>query len=157
MRSHTKSGSTLVITEKEPINIVGYLRADTDLCRGCRCCEVACAWHKERECNPRLSAIRVKVDNENAEFTPIFCVQCQSAPCARSCPAKAIIRDQKSGALFVDRQKCTGCGVCIEVCPIGAIWLNPNNEYAIKCDLCGGEPKCVEACKHGALNFFGGI
>jgi Fe-S-cluster-containing hydrogenase component 2 len=29
--------------------------------------------------------------------------------------------------------------------------MDPHDDLAVNCDLCGGEPACVESCPHGAL------
>jgi Fe-S-cluster-containing hydrogenase component 2 len=36
--------------------------------------------------------------------------------------------------------------MCVSVCPAGAITLDLVEGTASKCDLCGGEPKCVTYC-----------
>jgi Fe-S-cluster-containing hydrogenase component 2 len=46
---------------------------------------------------------------------------------------------------------CTQCDVCEKACPIGAIEIFEDFVYV--CDLCGGRPKCVEACTEGAITF----
>ena len=33
------------------------------------------------------------------------------------------------------------------------MYAHSDLEHPIKCDLCGGEPKCVETCPKGALRF----
>jgi Fe-S-cluster-containing hydrogenase component 2 len=43
--------------------------------------------------------------------------------------------------------------MCISVCPIGGIGINPIRGQVIKCDLCGGQPTCVEFCSVGALQY----
>ena len=51
----------------------------------------------------------------------------------------------------VNKDECTGCGVCVDVCPMGAIELidgtaQINNEKCRNCGLCLGECS-VEAIK----------
>jgi glycyl-radical enzyme activating protein len=51
--------------------------------------------------------------------------------------------------------KCTGCGLCFDVCPKGAISVadgKPRVDFGV-CDLCG---RCVDACAPGALFVYGG-
>lgn len=51
---------------------------------------------------------------------------------------------------IVDRQKCTACGVCVDVCPFGAISLEETRlEISDECTLCG---MCVDTCEFGALS-----
>lgn len=52
-------------------------------------------------------------------------------------------------AIIVYREKCTGCGICVEQCPFGAIEIV--DEVAVildACTLCGA---CVEVCEFAAL------
>ena len=39
----------------------------------------------------------------------------------------------------------------MEACPYGAVVLNPEKETVMMCDLCDGEPQCVEWCPEEAL------
>lgn len=51
--------------------------------------------------------------------------------------------------------KCTSCGLCVNICPQGAIksqYGTPIPDFD-KCDLCG---KCIEVCSPGALYVYGG-
>ena len=51
---------------------------------------------------------------------------------------------------IVDRQKCTLCGVCTDVCPFGAITAKETTlEISDECTLCG---MCVDTCEFGALS-----
>jgi ferredoxin len=53
----------------------------------------------------------------------------------------------------VDKEKCTGCGVCVDACPQDAISLNDVAEIdAEKCTDCG---TCVEECPNEALSMPG--
>ncbi len=56
-----------------------------------------------------------------------------------------------SGAkAVIDSGKCTGCGLCLELCRFGAIKFRDNVYYTDKyaCEGCG---LCVEACPAGAV------
>jgi ferredoxin len=67
-----------------------------------------------------------------------------------SCPEDALSLG-KQGQVIVSPTLCTSCGVCEKACPIGAIEIFNNIVYV--CDLCGGNPKCTEACTEGAITF----
>ena len=49
-------------------------------------------------------------------------------------------------ALKIDNDRCVGCKVCTIACPFGTVNYNTATGKVIKCDLCGGDPKCAEAC-----------
>src|SRR5512143_4272481 len=51
---------------------------------------------------------------------------------------------------IVDREKCTACGVCADVCAFGAIVVSETcAEVSDECTLCG---MCVDTCEFGALS-----
>jgi len=53
---------------------------------------------------------------------------------------------------FVDRERCSGCGFCVEVCPYDAIKLNKRDKKAEVIEiLCKGCGACVVACPSGAI------
>ncbi len=56
--------------------------------------------------------------------------------------------------IYIDSERCTGCGACVEVCPDGAIWLvkDVNRHYAeIDQSLCRACQACIEVCPEGAI------
>jgi Fe-S-cluster-containing hydrogenase component 2 len=53
--------------------------------------------------------------------------------------------------IFVDEDKCTGCGDCLEVCPEeGAIALQ-EEKVIINRELCTNCAACMPACPEGAI------
>jgi len=57
-----------------------------------------------------------------------------------------------NGAVIVDREACTSCSLCIKACPGQIPTLHPGDNKANICDLCGGDPKCVEVCVEADYN-----
>jgi heterodisulfide reductase subunit A len=53
-------------------------------------------------------------------------------------------------------QHCTGCGVCMEICPFGATSIDAETGRAqINPAQCKGCGLCVASCRSGALNLKG--
>ncbi|MCX7821887.1 MAG: electron transfer flavoprotein subunit alpha [Syntrophobacterales bacterium] len=51
---------------------------------------------------------------------------------------------------LIDENLCTGCGTCIDVCPVGAITLSEGKaKVSDECTLCG---ICVDSCEFGAIS-----
>jgi len=78
---------------------------------------------------------------------------CEGQPCITACPVAAI--SKQDGIVRINREACIGCGLCVQVCPEQAIWMDGENN-AYKCDFCGGDPACVKECVTGALSLKGG-
>ncbi len=131
---------------------------DTRKCTGCHQCEIACsAWH-EGQFRPSLARLRVEADPASGKVRAFACTQDRCGKCRDACPEGAIKTRSvpvkvSSGTiqctvLVVEPDECTGCGVCVDVCPLKVIFLHPDTGKAVKCDLCDGEPQCVLACQN---------
>jgi carbon-monoxide dehydrogenase iron sulfur subunit len=81
------------------------------------------------------------------------CLHCDDTFCLEVCPAAAIHRDQTTGAVEIDSERCVGCKMCSLSCPFGNIYFDYNHQISRKCDLCQGEPNCVKFCISGALQY----
>ncbi len=120
-------------------------------CTNCRACEVACQME-----NQGWSHVHVHVIND-LFAAPLLCRRCDPAPCALSCPTRAL--SLEDGDLAFSTEKCTGCGLCLSACPFGMISYNAEAKAAALCNLCaprrarGLEPACVLTCPTAALGF----
>jgi len=87
--------------------------------------------------NPVLSTIRYFRDEYEAHIKDH---RCPAGVC------KALI------TYSIDPEKCTGCGMCIKVCPTQATAGEKKKAHSIdhdKCTRCGA---CIESCKFDAIN-----
>ena len=127
---------------------------DGDRCKGCGNCEMICSLYHEGECSPALSRIKPVTDQIKLEFSdPEVCEQCDFPACYYACPVDAIYIDDETGSRNIDQEKCIGCKMCMEACYFDPPRISYDSErgVCIKCDLCGGEPQCVEYCPDDAL------
>jgi ferredoxin len=68
-------------------------------------------------------------------FQVTRCNQCTYAPCVSACPTQAMYR-RDDGIVDFDKRICIGCKACIAACPYDAIFINPEDNSAEKCNLC---------------------
>lgn len=80
--------------------------------------------------------------------------------------------DQHVQKAFIDKEKCTGCGKCIEICPQGAVkergkreeereknllhcekWSDKTIQYEIVEKYCIGCLRCQNICEYSAISF----
>jgi len=126
-----------------------FVSVDPAKCTGCGICELACSQEKG-EASQLQSRIRV------VRMKPLFnfalaCRSCEDAKCVKACPEKALSQAEGTGVIMVSDKKCKGCDWCVQACEHGGIEIHPETGLAIACDLCGGEPKCIEFCPEEAL------
>ena len=133
---------------------------DQDKCIGCHACTTACK--SENEVPLGVTRTYVKSVEVGAfpqvrrSFQVTRCNQCADAPCVAACPTQAMYR-REDGIVDFDKSVCIGCKACIAACPYDAIFINPEDNSAEKCNLCahrlevGLEPACVTVCPTGAI------
>jgi len=129
------------------------LYIDPSKCTGCRTCELVCSIKNEGMVNPVLSRIRIIADKYQGLRVPMVCQQCQEAVCVSVCPVGALKRDTELGTVRLDEDKCIGCKVCVLTCPFGGAAINPLSGEIFKCELCDGDPECVNFCEDKAITY----
>jgi len=133
--------------------ITKVLLSDPKKCTGCGLCRVACSLRHAGVCNTERSRVRVLELDDDGRYLPLACQHCEDAPCAAACPNEAIYRDNERVRTVIDYNLCVGCRMCVHACPFGAMGFDEDRGRPFKCNLCGGDPLCVQFCEPMALTF----
>ncbi|MFW9846046.1 MAG: 4Fe-4S dicluster domain-containing protein [Candidatus Thorarchaeota archaeon] len=123
-----------------------FVFGDPHICTGCMICVNVCSMKYSKVIGPQWSRTRSVRIEPGLDF-PLFCRNCEDAPCMAACPNEAISRTSK-GVVIVNNKKCTGTGECVDACPYYAIRLHPDSGKAIKCIQCDA---CVDRCPVSAI------
>lgn len=133
---------------------------ETEKCIDCGTCAHKCNRANETPENQAPRRKIVEATNSRGEnvFVSISCMHCLDPSCMSVCPAGAISKRERDGAVVVDHQRCIGCKYCFEACPFSVPKYNDEGMY--KCDFCiengtypNDGPACVQGCSHDALHF----
>src|SRR5256714_11922956 len=133
---------------------------DQTRCIGCHACTTAC----KSENDVPLGVTRTYVKHVDVGQFPLArrahqvtrCNQCQHAPCVAACPTSAMFK-RADGIVDFDKSICIGCKACMAACPYDAIFINPADHSAEKCNFgahrmdMGLEPACVVVCPVEAI------
>ncbi len=97
-----------------------------------------------------------KVD---VSYLPLPCMHCDDADCIKAAEGEAVYK-RDDGIVIIDPLKAKGQKAVVESCPYGVIWWNDELDLPQKCTFCAhlldegwDEPRCVQACPTGALEF----
>lgn len=144
-----------VVTNPKWIKVI-----DQTKCIGCHACSVAC---KSENLVPLgvnrtyVKAVETGIYPEvRRNFQVTRCNQCENPPCVAICPTGAMYQ-RSDGIVDFDKSICIGCKACMAACPYDAIFINPDDHTAEKCNFCahrlevGLEPACVTICPTEAI------
>ncbi|MDP6907006.1 MAG: 4Fe-4S dicluster domain-containing protein [Candidatus Thalassarchaeaceae archaeon] len=128
---------------------------DNRTCIGCHACTVACK--SEHDVPIGVNRTHVKYietgtyPDSSREFSVHRCNHCADSPCTTICPTTALFT-RNDGIVDFDDDRCIGCKSCMQACPYDALYIDPNQGTAAKCNYCAHriensyEPACVIVC-----------
>ena len=149
-----------MLKERAPLQETWVKVLDQTKCIGCHACTTAC----KSENSVPLGVTRTYVKavevgtfpNVRRNFQVTRCNQCYNPPCVGACPTGAMYQ-RSDGIVDFDKSICIGCKACMAACPYDAIFINPDDHSAEKCNFCahrleiGLEPACVVVCPTEAI------
>jgi Fe-S-cluster-containing dehydrogenase component/formate-dependent nitrite reductase membrane component NrfD len=133
---------------------------DHTRCIGCHACSTACKSENQVPLSVHRTYVKyVEVGlfpQVRRSFQVTRCNQCADPPCVAACPTAAMYA-RSDGIVDFDKSVCIGCKACMAACPYDAIFINPEDHSAEKCNFCaqrldvGLEPACVVVCPTEAI------
>lgn len=135
---------------------------DQRKCIGCHACSTACKSENEVPLSVDRTWVKYiekgNFPNVQRHFGVLRCNHCAKPPCVDICPVTAMFQ-RSDGIVEFNSDACIGCKACIAACPYDAIYIDPEQGTAAKCNFCthrldvGLEPACVTVCPEEALVF----
>ena len=163
---------------------------DLKRCSGCKTCSVVCKvannipndiiWNRVlTEGCERFDSAEGTYPNLSRTYLPLACQHCENPACTKVCPVGATWKDEQTGIVRQDYDKCIGCRMCMSACPYNGVRsfnleepvyhldfatgdqdVAPHQKHVVeKCTFCwprlakGLAPACVEACSARARIF----
>ena len=133
---------------------------DNRKCIGCHACTVACKAEHEVPVGVNRTWVKYIEKGEFPDTRRLFsvmrCNHCADAPCVEICPVTALYT-RSDGIVDFDDRRCIGCKACTQACPYDALFMDPGEHTAAKCNYCthrvdiGLEPACVNVCPEHAI------
>ena len=149
---------TVVLRPAAPVRWAKVI--DHTRCIGCHACSTACKSENQVPLGVNRTYVKYvdvgRFPQARRAFQVTRCNQCADPPCCEACPTAAM-HQRPDGIVDFDKRICIGCKACIAACPYDAIFINPEDRSAEKCNFCahrldvGLEPACVVVCPTEAI------
>lgn len=126
------------------------MAVDLRSCAGCQTCTIACKLDNGTAPRVLWRSVRDievgKYPDVRRFFLPVQCMHCANPPCMDVCPTTAT-KKRSDGIVYIDYEKCIGCGYCILACPFDARWLvKKGTSYFPTGDNFGGRKALLGVC-----------
>lgn len=135
---------------------------DQTSCIGCHACTTACKQENEVPLGVNRTWVKYvetgTFPQTRRQIAVLRCNHCAEPPCVEICPTSAMFR-RPDGIVDFDTSRCIGCKACLQACPYDAIYIDPEEHVAEKCNFCahrvdrGLLPSCVVVCPTESLVF----
>ena len=135
---------------------------DQTSCIGCHACTTACKQENEVPLGVNRTWVKYvetgTFPQTRRQIAVLRCNHCAEPPCVEVCPTSAMFR-RPDGIVDFDTSRCIGCKACLQACPYDAIYIDPEEHVAEKCNFCahrvdrGLLPACVVVCPTESLIF----
>ncbi len=149
---------TLTLRQAAPVRWAKVV--DQTRCIGCHACSTACKSENQVPLGVHRTYVKYvdvgRFPEARRAFQVTRCNQCAEPPCVHACPTAAMYQ-RPDGIVDFDKSVCIGCKACIAACPYDAVFINPEDHSAEKCNFCaqrldiGLEPACVVVCPTEAI------
>ena len=103
---------------------------DLSKCSGCMSCDVACKRENFTPPGVHWSKVHIyetgRYPDSKLRALPSHCMHCDEPACKKACPTGATVL-RSDGVVFIDNDRCVGCGYCALACPYEARVLSPGD------------------------------
>ncbi|MBI4243713.1 MAG: 4Fe-4S dicluster domain-containing protein [Planctomycetes bacterium] len=133
---------------------------DHTRCIGCHACTIACKSENAVPTGVFRTWVKYiekgQFPDTRRYFGVMRCNHCEDAPCIEICPTLSLYK-RNDGIVDFDNSRCIGCKSCMQACPYDAIYMEPYDNTAAKCNFCvhrieqNLEPACVIVCPTQAI------
>lgn len=132
---------------------MNHLQFHAEKCIACDMCAQACSLSKLERVQPAAACIKITRDTSEylGGMRCSVCDMSNDRACVDACPQEALVYDETADVVRFVEELCTDCGNCLEACP--HVHIDAVSRRIMICDLCDGDPLCVQWCPEGALTW----
>jgi len=113
----------------------------------CNCCGDCCSVLRGLKLLPKPA--EAVFSNHYAIVDPLLCSGCEE--CIERCQMEALSLNDIAGIIEIDLDRCIGCGLCVTICPTGALALQAKEADALRTPPATGREQMMEIARRRGL------